>query len=187
VGLLGAIDRFDPTRGVNFVSFAIPTILGELKRYFRNTGWTAHVPRGAQELALRDDHGSREITATSGRAPGVHELAAYLELDVEDVLVGLDARTAHYAVSLDAPAPGSELDEPQSLVETLGENDDRFGLVEAKLSLSDAIARLPYQERQVLRLRIDHDLKQAEIGRHLGCSQMQVSRLMRRAAAKIHI
>jgi RNA polymerase sigma-B factor len=185
VGLLGAIDRFDPARGSSFTSFAVPTILGELKRYFRNTGWTAHVPRGAQELALRVDRASQELTAQTGRAPRVTELCAYLELDIEQVLAGLDARTAHYAVALDAPAPGVEPDDRSSLGETMGNDDERFELVEIKLSLAAAISRLPYLERQALALRIEQNLKQVEIGRQLGCSQMQVSRLLRRAAARV--
>jgi RNA polymerase sigma-B factor len=185
VGLLGAIDRFDPARGSSFTSFAIPTILGELRRYFRNTGWTAHVPRGAQELALRVDRASQELTAQTGRAPRVTQLSAYLELDIEEVLTALDARTAHYAVPLDGPAPGVGPEDRQSLWETLGGDDDRFGLVETKLSLAAAIPRLPYLERQALRLRIEQDLKQVEIAQQLGCSQMQVSRLLRRAIARL--
>ena len=185
VALLGAVDRFDPDREITFASFAVPTILGELKRYFRNTGWSVHVPRGAQEMALRLDRASREITAHTGRAPRVQELAEYLELSAEDVLIGLEAGTAHYSESLDAPAGGSDVEEAQSLVDTLGTEDPRFGLVETKLSLKAAIARLPYLERQALRLRLDGNLKQTEIARELGCSQMQVSRLLRRAAARI--
>jgi RNA polymerase sigma-B factor len=185
VGLLGAIDRFDPARGSSFPGFAIPTILGELKRYFRSTGWTAHVPRGAQELALRVDRASQELSAQTGHSPRVTELSAYLELDIEEVLAGLDAQAAHYAVALDAPAPGTEPDDPPSLRDTLGNDDERLGLVETKLSLAAAIPRLPYLERQALTLRIEGNLKQGEIGQQLGCSQMQVSRLLRRAVARL--
>jgi RNA polymerase sigma-B factor len=185
VGLLGAIDRFDPARGTSFTSFAIPTILGELKRYFRNTGWTAHVPRGAQELALRVDRASEELSARTGRAPSVTELSAYLELEIEEVLAGLDARTAHYAIRLDGPAPGVEPGDAQSLGETLGDDDERFELVDAKLTLAAVIPRLPYLERQALKLRVEQNLKQVEIAQQLGCSQMQVSRLLRRAVARL--
>jgi RNA polymerase sigma-B factor len=186
VGLLGAIDRFDPDRGVSFTSFAVPTILGELKRYFRNTGWSAHVPRGAQEMSLRVDHASREISARTGHAPQVQELAEYLEISAEDVLIGLDAGTAHYSDSLDAPAPGSDTEEPQSLADSLGSDDEGLGLIETKLSLATAISQLPYLERRALTLRVEHDMKQIEIARELGCSQMQVSRLLRRAATTLH-
>jgi RNA polymerase sigma-B factor len=186
VGLLGAIDRFDPDRGVRFPAFAIPTILGELKRYFRNTGWSAHVPRGAQELALRVDRAIREIESNSGRQPGVNELAEYLELSREDVLIGLDAGSAHYSVSLDAPLSVSEGDEhPDTLSDSLGDLDESYGLVEASMSLSAALGCLPFLERQALTLRLERDMKQTEIARELGCSQMQVSRLLRRAADRL--
>jgi RNA polymerase sigma-B factor len=187
VGLLGAIDRFDPTRGPNFASFAIPTMLGELKRHFRNTGWSVHVPRGAQELALRVDRASHEITARTGRAPRVQELATYLEMDVEDVLAGLDAGTAHYATSLDAPERGVDPDsnEQLSVSDALGTEDEGFALVDAKLSLSAFITHLSHLERRALSMRVERDMKQVDIARVLGCSQMQVSRLLRRAAVKM--
>jgi RNA polymerase sigma-B factor len=187
LGLLGAIDRFDPDRGVRFPAFAIPTILGELKRYFRNTGWSAHVPRGAQEMALRVDRAIRQIEARSGHRPSVGELAQFLELPYEDVLVGLDAGTAHYSVSLDAPVTmGDDEDQADTLGDSIGDVDDSYGLVEASMSLSAALGRLPHLERRALTLRLEQDLKQTEIARALGCSQMQVSRLLRRAAARLH-
>lgn len=182
IGLLGAIDRFDPNRGTSFSTFAIPTILGELKRHFRATAWSVHVPRRTQELALRLDQAAREITALTGRPPRVAELAEQLGRRVDDVLEGLDAGSARYSLSLDAPAPGQDLDEPYSLADTLGEHDNRFGLIETKLSLRGAMARLPYPERQALILHIEHDMKQRDIAARLGCSQMQVSRLLRRAS-----
>lgn len=185
VGLLGAIDRFDPERGVRFPAFAIPTILGELKRYFRNTGWSAHVPRGAQEMALRVDRAARQIAAQSGRQPRVQELAEYLEVEPEDVLQGLDAGTAHYSISLDAPLSNADDDEPDALSDSIGCADDGYGLVETTVSLTAAVARLPYLERRALMLRLDCDMKQTEIAEELDCSQMQVSRLLRRAAAKV--
>ena len=186
VGLLGAIDRFDPERGVRFPAFAIPTILGELKRYFRNTGWSAHVPRGAQEMALQVDRAVRQITAQSGRHPRVNQLAEYLEVSPEEVLMGLDAGTAHYSVSLDAPMSTAEADEPDTLGDTIGHDDEHYALIETSASLVAAIARLPYLERRALSLRLGRDMKQTEIARELGCSQMQVSRLLRRAAATLH-
>ncbi|HEY2259794.1 MAG TPA: sigma-70 family RNA polymerase sigma factor [Solirubrobacteraceae bacterium] len=186
IGLLGAIDRFDPGRGVGFPSFAIPTILGELKRYFRSTGWSAHVPRRAQELALRVDKGSRQLSARSGRAPRVEEIAQYLEISTEDVLIGLDAGRAHYSVSLDAPSNNNTVDsEPESLGSSIGTEDDRIGLVETSTSLSAALKRLPFLEREALRLRLQEDLKQTEIAQRLGCSQMQVSRLLGRASMRV--
>jgi RNA polymerase sigma-B factor len=186
LGLVAAVDRFDPQRGVPFPSYAIPTILGEIKRHFRNTGWSVHVPRGAQELAQRVDGASREITTHIGRAPHVAEIAEFLELTVEDVLVGLDAATAHYAASLDGPQPGADDDDGYTLADGLGHDDDRFELVDAKLSFAATINLLPYLEKTALRLRIEQDLKQSEIGERMGCSQMQVSRLLRRAANRLH-
>jgi RNA polymerase sigma-B factor len=188
VGLLGAIDRFDPTRAVAFSSFAIPTILGELKRYFRSTGWSAHVPRRAQEMALRIDRGSRQLSADTGRSPTVAELAQYLELSTEDVLLGLDAGRAHYSVSLDAPAVGHGDDsEPETLGSSLGTDDERFALVDTRTSIAAALRCLPYIEREALRLRLTDDMKQTEIAERLGCSQMQVSRLLRRAASRVRV
>jgi RNA polymerase sigma-B factor len=187
VGLLGAIERFDPDRGANFSSFAVPTILGELKRYFRNTAWAVHVPRGGQEMALRVDRASREITARTGRLPQVRDLAEYLEVPVEHVLRGLDAGSAQYSASLDAPAGGADDEEPRSLADSLGAEDDGFGLIETKLSLASAIARLPYLERRALTLRGEHEMKQIEIAHELGCSQMQVSRLLHRAATTLRV
>jgi RNA polymerase sigma-B factor len=186
LGLLGAIDRFDPARGVSFPSYAIPTILGELKRYFRSTGWSAHVPRGAQELALRVDRASRQLQAGTGRTPTVRDLEEHMGLSTEDVLTGLDAGTAHYSVSLDAPS-GSETgdSEPEPLAASLGIDDERIGLVETRLSVSAALRRLPHLEREALSLRLTQDLKQTEIAQRLGCSQMQVSRLLRRAASTV--
>jgi RNA polymerase sigma-B factor len=186
IGLLGAVDRFDPARGVSFPSFAIPTILGELKRYFRSTGWSAHVPRGAQELALRVDRAARQLEARVGRSPTVRELEDHLGLPTEDVLTGLEAGSAHYSVSLDAPPAARSTDsEPEPLAATIGDEDQLIGLVETRLSLSAAMKRLPHLEREALGLRLSEDLKQTEIASRLGCSQMQVSRLLRRAAATV--
>ncbi len=186
IGLLGAVDRFDPNRGVKFPSFAIPSILGELKRHFRGTAWSVHVPRRVQELALQVDKATREIVGTSGRAPSVQTLSEYLELSTEDVITGLDAGAAHYSVSLDAPQrPAEGESEPEALGDQLGDEDERFGMVDAALSLSAAFANLPQPERQALSLRVNHDMKQSEIARRLGCSQMQVSRLLRRATSRL--
>jgi RNA polymerase sigma-B factor len=182
LGLLAAIDRFDPERGVGFPSFAIPTILGELKRHFRNTGWAVHVARGPQEMALRIDQAVRQIGATRGHHPGVQELAEYLEVSTEDVIAGLDVAGAHYAASLDAPVAATDDEEPTVLIDTIGQVDPGYGLTEWTASLSDAVRRLPYLERRALTLRLEGDLKQTDIARELGCSQMQVSRLLGRAA-----
>ena len=186
VGLIGAVDRFDPDRDVPFHAFAIPTILGELKRYFRSSGWSVHVPRGVQELSLRVDRAAREIARETGRSPTPTQISQRLEISLDDVLTALEATTAHYATSLDAPARGSDdEDDARTVRDCLGVDEDGFALTETKLSLAVALERLPYLERRALRLRIDHGLKQSEIARVIGCSQMQVSRLLRRAAARV--
>jgi RNA polymerase sigma-B factor len=185
LGLLHAVDRFDPERGVPFGAYATPTILGELKRHFRNTGWAAHVPRSAQELAQRVQRAVSELTDQRGRSPEVAELAEFLELGVEEVLEGLESAQAHYSDSLDAPISDSA-PEPTTLGETLGHVDDGYVLFETADSLNGSIRQLPYLERKALLLRIQGELKQTEIAAAMGCSQMQVSRLLRRAAERLH-
>ncbi len=185
VGLLNAVDRYDPERGVPFGAFATPTILGELKRYFRNTGWAVHVPRAAQERAQRVQRAVGDLTEQYGRSPEVAELAQFLELDVEEVLDGLESAQAHYSDSLDAPIADG-MPEPTTLGETLGAVDDGYALFEIASSLDGCIRRLPYLERTALTMRMQGDVKQSEIAKALGCSQMQVSRLLRRATDRLH-
>ncbi|MBV9818406.1 MAG: sigma-70 family RNA polymerase sigma factor [Solirubrobacterales bacterium] len=184
IGLLRAIERFDPGHGAPFVSFAVPTILGELKRHFRDTGWTAHVPRKAQERALRIERAVTALTNELGREPQVGELADHLGLCTEDVLEGLDARAAHFAASLDAPANRIEGDEA-TLQDTFGREDDGYDLVELVSALGDGLRRLPFVERQVVDMRACCDIRQSEIAERLGCSQMQVSRLLGRARRRL--
>jgi len=184
LGLLNAVDRYDPGRGVPFGAYATPTILGELKRHFRNTGWAAHVPRAAQELAQRVQRAVTELTEQHGRSPEVAELAQFLELDVEEVLEGLESAQAHYSDSLDAPIADG-VPEPTTLGETLGSVDDGYALFETASSLGGSIRQLPYLERTALTLRMQGNLKQSEIAKTMGCSQMQVSRLLRRAGDRL--
>ena len=183
-GLFLAMQRFDSERGVDFKAFAIPTMIGELKRYFRSTAWSAHVPRGAQELAWRVESASRKLSSRTGRTPSVSELAAYLEVTVEDALTGLQAAAAHFAVSLEAPASRDEADDTL-MGDRLGREDERFAFVETRLTLADGMRRLSQLEQRALELRITEDLKQSEIAERLGCSQMQVSRLLRSATSKL--
>jgi RNA polymerase sigma-B factor len=184
LGLLNALDRYDAERGVPFGAYATPTILGELKRHFRNTGWAAHVPRSAQELAQRVQRAVGELTERDGRSPEVSELAAFVGVNVEEVLEGLESAQAHYSDSLDAPIAAGVPD-AVTLGETLGGVDDGYALFETASSLSDAIRQLPYLERTALTLRMQGDLKQSEIAKAMGCSQMQVSRLLRRATDRV--
>ena len=183
-GLLKALDRFDPERGIAFSSFAVPTIVGELKRYFRDLGWSAHVPRGAQELALKVQRVQERLTTSTGRSPTVQELAQYMELSIEDVLAGLEAAGAHHAVSLEVPREDGD-DDDGMLADTLGVEDAGFELVENSASVAAAMRLLSDRERHILMLRFFEDRTQSEIAKVIGVSQMQISRLLRRAIARM--
>jgi len=184
LGLLHAIDRFDPDRGAMFVSYAIPTVLGELKRHFRDTGWAVRVPRGAQELALRVEQTSREMTDRLGRSPRVDELAQFMKIGTEDVLDALQTSQARYGMSLDAPT-GTVRSDSEVLGDTVGDGEDHYAGVDTRIDLAACIRRLPYLERKALALRVGQGLKQREIAERLGCSQMQVSRLLIRATTRL--
>jgi RNA polymerase sigma-B factor len=184
LGLVKAIDRFDTQRGTAFSSFAVPTILGELKRYFRDLGWAVHVPRGAQELALKVEEAQQQLTAKTGRPPSVPDLAEYLELGLEDVLDALETAGAHHTVSLDTPREDSEGDSG-TLADAFGEADHRFEFVEASVSIAAAAKHLSARERRVLELRFVRDLTQTQIADEIGVSQMQVSRVLRRALSRL--
>ena len=185
VGLLNAIDRFDPERGIAFTSFAVPTILGELKRYFRDHGWSVRVPRGAQESALKVERAIATLSAKSGSSPPVGEVAEYLEWPVADVLESLETSAAHHAASLDAPVAAD--DETVTLGESIGHADPRLSSADTRLSVAAATgAVLTPRERRVLALRFAEDRTQAQIAEVIGVSQMQVSRILRRALARLH-
>src|SRR5579884_468355 len=137
LGLVKAIDRFDPSRGTAFSSFAVPTILGELKRYFRDLGWAVHVPRGAQEQALKVEEAQQQLTAKTGRPPSVYDLAEFLEFSIEEVLDALETAGAHHCVSLDTPRDDAD-GESGTLADSFGEPDVRFEFVEASVSIASA-------------------------------------------------
>jgi RNA polymerase sigma-B factor len=183
-GLLKALDRFDVDRGNAFSSFAVPTIVGELKRYFRDLGWSVHVPRGAQELALKVQRTQEKLTTNTGRSPTVGELAQYLELSIEDVLEGLEAAAAHHSSSLDAPRDDGD-GEPVTLVDTFGQDDAGLQLVEDATTVAAAMQTLSERERRVLHLRFFEDRTQSEIAEQIGVSQMQISRILRGAIARL--
>ncbi len=185
LGLLRAIRRFDPDRGFPFQAFAIPTILGELRRYFRNSSWAVHVPRGAQERALRLRDAERLLSDEAGRSPTVPELAQFTELSIEDVVDALQALRAFASLSLDAPRANDAHDADGSYAETIGEEDARFELVELGASLGPALARLEPRQREMLRLRFIEEMTQSQIAQRMGVSQMQVSRLLKRCLAEL--
>jgi RNA polymerase sigma-B factor len=182
VGLLLAIDRFDVDRG-RFSSYAIPTILGEIRRYFRDTGWALHVPRAAKERALevRDAHAA--LYARHGRSPHVSQLAEYLECEIEDVLDAMAAMNAYETCALDTPRPGDEAG--LTYADSLGAEDERFDLIEYDATLCAVFEHLDPRDRQILRLRFVEDMTQLQIARRIGISQMQVSRLLRRSVEEL--
>jgi RNA polymerase sigma-B factor len=184
LGLVKAVDRYDPQRGTAFSSFAVPTILGELKRYFRDLGWAVHVPRGAQELAVKVEEAQQRLSTRTGRAPTVPELAQYLEIEVGEVLDALETARAHHASSLDSPHDDGE-SEGVSIVETFGSEDPNLLLADERVTVGEAARRLTQREREVLRLRFVDDLTQTQIAARVGVSQMQVSRILRRAVARL--
>jgi RNA polymerase sigma-B factor len=184
LGLVKAVERFDPDRGFAFSSFAVPTIVGELKRYFRDTAWALHVDRGAQERARKITDAQQKLSSRTGRMPTVDELAQYLEMSQEEVLDGLQTAEAYGAVSLDAPL-STEDDEDSSRLDAIGEADQRLELVDDHATLFAAARHLPAREREILFLRFGEDLTQSEIAERVGVSQMQVSRLLRRSLHRL--
>ena len=180
VGLIKAIDRFDPDRGAKFTSFAAPTILGELKRHFRDKGWALHVPRDLQERTLAVTRETEALSKSLGRSPKVREVANSLGCSVEAVLEAQEASASYEAASLDAPT-SREDDEAAALVDMLGGEDSAYELVEGRDAIASTWKAFPDVERKVLELRFMHDLTQREIGDQIGYSQMHVSRLLRRA------
>jgi RNA polymerase sigma-B factor len=184
LGLLKAIDRFDPNRGNAFASFAVPTILGEMRRYFRDSGWAVHVPRSLQERTLKVSDAQEKLTRAHGRAPTVNQLATFLELSVEEVNEALQAARVYEVMSLDAPRK-SEDGESHTFSESIGDPDGRYELVELDASISSAIRELPERERRILHMRFIEELTQTQIAQQVGISQMQVSRLLRRSLERL--
>ena len=183
LGLLKAIDRFEPSRETAFSSFAVPTILGELKRHFRDRGWSVRVPRDLQELAVKVDRVGDEVGRELGRAPTVDELAKRLDVTAEQVLEAREAAGAYRAVSLDRPRGDDDDDETVS--QTFGAEDPGFGLAEDSATVERLMTVLSEREREVLRLRFAEDLTQSEIGARVGVSQMHVSRIIRQAVSRL--
>jgi RNA polymerase sigma-B factor len=180
LGLLKAIDRYDPQRGFSFQSFAVPTVLGEMRRYFRDSGWALHVPRGSQERALKLRTVHEQLMDERGHAPTVKELAEYLGCEAEQVLDSLQVLNAYDTVSLDAPRPGAT-DEDTTFAESIGDDDSRYELVELDLTVASALRQISPRERTILRMRFVDELTQTQIAAKVGVSQMQVSRLLRRS------
>jgi RNA polymerase sigma-B factor len=184
IGLVKAVDRFDPERGTAFSSYAVPTILGELKRYFRDSGWAVHVPRGMQERVMTVNQAISKLSRELGRSPTASEIADEIDEEPELVLEALEAAIAYDAVSLDTPRTSDE-DDGDTYADTVGAVDERFELVEYESAIGPTMRALPARDRLVLKLRFEEDLTQLEIAQRIGVSQMHVSRLIRRALKRL--
>jgi RNA polymerase sigma-B factor len=184
LGLVKAVDGFDPSRGLRFSSYAVPTILGELRRHFRNTTWSIHVPRGIQERTLRVNEAVDYLSTQLGQSPSAQAVAAEVGLSVEEVLEAMEARAAHETASLDSPLAWSD-EAGMTLGDSLGQEDGGFELVEDSMAVSRALRTLPERQRLILHLRFGEDLTQREIAERTGISQMHVSRLIRQALEEV--
>jgi RNA polymerase sigma-B factor len=183
IGLLNAIERFDPARGTAFSSFATPTIIGEIKRYFRDKGWAVRVPRELQERSLIVEHLAQALAGELGRTPTLAEIGERAELPVESVLEARLAGSAHHGVSLELPVSDEEPGE--TLGDRLAMSEPGFARVEAAAGLASRLAELDERERRILQLRFEEDLTQRQIAKRVGISQMQVSRLLSRSIARL--
>jgi RNA polymerase sigma-B factor len=186
LGLLHAVDRYDVDRGRPFVAFAVPTILGEMRHYLRDAGWALHVPRAAKERALEVREAMERLRSLHGRSPTVNQLAEYLEFDIEQILDAMAAMEAYETCSLDTPRPSDD-GTGDSYVETLGDDDERFELIECDATLCAAIAEISGRDRRILRMRFVEDLTQSEIAGRIGISQMQVSRVLRALLDRLRV
>lgn len=186
LGLIKAVDRFDPDRGHSFSTFAQPTIVGELLRHFRDTGWGVHVARGTQELALRVRAAAEAIEAETGSSPTPRQLAERTGATLEAVIEALGALANRTALSLAAPTGGhDDGGTDTTIADTLGSTDDGYQRAEARALLGSAVRCLPEREQRILRLRFIEDMTQSEIAAAVGVSQMQISRLLRQSLERL--
>jgi RNA polymerase sigma-B factor len=184
LALVRAVDGFDPTRDAAFSSYAVPSIAGAIKRHFRDYGWSLRMPRDLQDLALRVERLSDELSGPTGAAPTAAEIARHAGVSVEEVLEAREAYRALHATSLDEPRR-SEADDSESLVHTLAAQDTEIPDADDRVTLDSLLATLDPRSEQIVRLYYQHDLTQTEIGRRLGYSQMHVSRLLRQAITEL--
>ncbi|MCX4234379.1 MULTISPECIES: RNA polymerase sigma factor SigF [Streptomyces] len=182
IGLIKSVDRFDPERGVEFSTYATPTVVGEIKRHFRDKGWAVRVPRRLQELRLALTTATAELSQQHGRSPTVHELAEKLGISEEEVLEGLESANAYSTLSLDVPDTD---DESPAVADTLGSEDEALEGVEYRESLKPLLEDLPPREKRILLLRFFANMTQSQIAQEVGISQMHVSRLLARTLAQL--
>ena len=185
LGLLKALNGYDPDRGIAFTSYAVPTILGELRRHFRDRAWSVRVPRALQEMALDVEKAALRLTTVLGRAPTIAEIAADVGAAPEAVLEARQAGDAYSATSLESQR-GEDPDAP-TLGDTLGSLDNGFHVAEDRATLTTLLVSLPERDREVLRLRFEEDLTQTEIAARIGVSQMAISRIIRRSIDRMRL
>jgi RNA polymerase sigma-B factor len=185
IGLIKAVDRFDPERGVEFSTYATPTIVGEIKRHFRDKGWAIRVPRRLQELRIAIGQATAELSQRTGSSPTVAELAAHLGISEDEVIEGLEGALAYSTTSLDTPVGGAADDDAPLLGDTLSADSDDFEAIEYRESLKPLLAALPAREKRILVLRFFHGMTQSQIAEEIGISQMHVSRLLSRTLAQL--
>ncbi|MEI6621056.1 MAG: RNA polymerase sigma factor SigF [Actinomycetes bacterium] len=181
IGLIKAVDRFDIDRGFEFSTFATPTIIGEIKRHFRDRGWSIRVPRRLQEMRQQISLATADLSQKSGRSPTVSELADYIGCDEDEILEGIESAQAYSTLSLDSPGGSGDANadsETSSLADTLGTEDEALSGVEYRESLKPLLARLSQRERQILMMRFFQNMTQAQIAEQVGVSQMHVSRIL---------
>lgn len=184
LGLLKAIDRFDPDRGLEFTTYATPTILGEIKRHFRDKGWSVRIPRRLQELSAKVNQATDTLTTQLQRSPTIQEIADYLDASVDEVLEAMESSSAYSSVPLEGTG-SSENDDAPSVIDRYGSEDNELAFTDDRLVIEEALKGFSPREREVIELRFLKGMTQIEIAEQLGISQVQVSRLLRRALKKI--
>ncbi len=184
LGLLKAIDRFDPSRGLEFTTYATPTILGEIKRHFRDKGWSVRVPRRLQELSAKVNQAVDALTTELQRAPKIEEIAEYLDASVDEVLEAMESSSAYSSVPLEGSG-SSDGDDAPSVIDRYATEDSELAFTDDRLIIEDALKGFSPREREVIELRFLQGMTQIEIAEQLGISQVQVSRLLRRTLKKI--
>lgn len=184
LGLLKAIDRFDPSRGLEFTTFATPTIMGEIKRHFRDKGWSVRVPRRLQELSAKVNQATDTLTSQLQRSPTIAEIADYLDATVDEVLEAMESSSAYSSVSLEAPS-GADDDDTPSVIDRYATEDSDLAFTDDRIIIEEALASFSPRERDVIEMCFLKGMTQIEIAEKLGISQVQVSRLLRRTLKKI--
>lgn len=184
LGLLKAIDRFDPSRGLEFTTYATPTILGEIKRHFRDKGWSVRVPRRLQELSAKVNQATDTLTTQLQRSPTIEEVADHLDASVDEVLEAMESSSAYSSVPLEGTG-SSEGEDAPSIIDRYASEDNELSFTDDRLVIEEALQSFSPREREVIELRFLKGMTQIEIAQQLGISQVQVSRLLRRTLKKI--